>query len=76
MTNPVEPGVPVPEKVSTAAKAINAGLVSLAGLAGLVYTLTADGSVSGTDVGAFVAAVLSALAGVGVVYQTQNRVKN
>lgn len=67
--------VPVSESVQTATKAVNAALVSVAGLAGLTVTLVSDGHFTGADVGTFVTALLSAVTVVGAVFQSRNKPK-
>lgn len=67
--------VEVPEKVKDASKAVNAALVSLGGLTGLLVTLLADGVLSGADVGSLATAVLAAATTVLAVFRTSNKVK-
>lgn len=75
MTNPVPDfELEVGEPVQTAAKAVNAALVSLGGLVALFVTLSTDG-LSGADVGSLVTAAVSAVVAVGAVFQTENKPK-
>lgn len=67
--------VEVPEKVKDASKAVNAALVSLGGLTGLLVTLLADGVLSGADVGSLATAVLAAATTVLAVFRTSNKDK-
>lgn len=75
MTVPKDLGVPVSQTVLTASKAVNAALVSIAALAGVVVTLISDGTLSGSDVGTLITAVLGAVTTVGTVFQTENKPK-
>ena len=68
--------VPVPEEVRTAAKSVAATLTSLAGVVALFITAVGDGSVSWAEGGTLLTAVLTAVATVGAVWRTKNKVKN
>jgi len=78
MTVPNTPDlqVPVPEQVTTAAKAVAATLASAAGVLALFITSVSDGSVSWAEGGTLLTAVLTAVATVSAVFGVKNQPKN
>lgn len=69
------PSVNVPERVTTAAKAVAATTVTAGGVVALVVKSIADGSITWDEAGEIIGAAVVAAGTVAAVWRTENKPK-